>query len=175
MKRRRSHRQSRNSPKRSGSRLVKSPAGSRKLSSADRLQTALKALRRGKSLSASARKARISRKRLQRLLIKNKLAIKEKRQRVRAKQGARRMKLFSNGEALSVAISYRTSRRIGEYLDAVKASLNDGDFSRLQAYVGKYIIDLAGKRHEFEVRPNIMYQLDQAGSEPYEQVYQYIV
>ena len=175
MKSRRSHRQRRISPRRTKSRRIKAPARTRKLSSADRLQTALKALRRGKSLSVSARKAGFSRKRLQRLLTKNKLAVKEKHPRGRTTQGSRRMRLFSNGEALRVAVSYRTSRRIGAYLDAVKALLNDGDFSRLQAYDGKYIIDLTGKRHGLEVRPNILYQLDQAGSEPYEQVYQYIV
>lgn len=175
MKRRHVHRPTRNAPPRTKSRRAKSPVRSPKLSSTDRLQTALKALRQGKSLATSARKAGLSRDRLRRLLVRHKLARRETRRRVRAKQGARRMMMFSNGDPLSVVISYRASRRVGEYLDAVKVALNEQDLTRLQSYAGKYIIDLAGKRHYFEIRPNILYQIDQAGSEPYEQVYQYIV
>lgn len=85
------------------------------------------------------------------------------------------MLVLSTEGAVSAVLSYRSSRRNGAHLAAVKAALDDQDFSRLTPYEGKYVVDLTGKRHEFEVRPNILYQIDQAGAEPYEQVYQYIV
>ena len=45
----------------------------------------------------------------------------------------------------------------------------------IKPYEGKFIVDLAGKRHFFETRPNVLYRQDQAGAEPHEQFYQFIV
>jgi hypothetical protein len=159
--------QHRNSPRRG--------TGRKKLSAADRLQIALVAMRSGKSLAASAKKAGYSRKRLRRVLIETRLGRKEGRRWVLAKRGGRRMLMFSNGEAFHVAVSHRTSTEIGQYLAAVKQFFDDQDLAHLQPYKGKFITDLLGKKYEFEVQPNHLYRLDQAGSEPYEQVYQYIV
>lgn len=149
--------------------------GRKKLSAADRLQVALGAMRSGKSLAASAKKAGYSRKRLRSVLIETKLGQKEGRRWVLAKRGGRRMLMFSNGETFKVAVSYRTSTEIGKYLAAVKQFFEDQDLAHLQPYRGKFITDLLGKKYEFEVRPNHLYRLDQAGGEPYEQAYQYIV
>jgi lambda repressor-like predicted transcriptional regulator len=147
----------------------------KKLSAAKRLQIALAAMRSGKSLVASARKAGYSRKQLRSVLIKTKLGKKKAGRWVLAKRGGRRMLMFSIGETFNIAVSHRTSKKIGQYLAAVKQFFDDQDLAHLEPYRGKFITDLFGKKYEFEVRPNHLYRLDQAGSEPYEQVYQYIV
>ena len=165
-------RKSRNSRPRT-KRSLKTPPKS--LTTSDPLQIALGDMSKGKSLAASAKKAGYPRKQLRNVLIKTRLGKIENGRWILAKRGGRYMLMFSNGETFTVAVSHRTSTEIGKYLAAVKQFFEDQDLAHLKPYKGKFITDLFGKKYEFEVRPNHLYRLDQAGSEPYQQIYKYIV
>jgi hypothetical protein len=83
------------------------------------------------------------------------------------------MLTYSNGETLYVSLSKKAASRNGEYLNAVKAALG-GERSYLEAFAGQSIKDLSRKAYPFEVRMNVLYRLDNAETQAFEEVYEFV-
>jgi hypothetical protein len=142
--------------------------------SSDQIQTALRSLQRGESLSASARTSGIQRDTLRRILVNKKLLKKDGRRWVLHEHRPRRMLIFTNREARYVVVSRKTASTIGRYLAAVRAYLTSGQRTHLSPFVGKSISDINGVRYFLETGPNALHRLNAAGSERFEDVYQFV-
>jgi hypothetical protein len=141
----------------------------------DRLQRALRTLRQEKSLSAAAKAARLSPERLRRLA-QSKGAIRKKGRRwIIDPDLERRMRLYSRGREIRVAVFGEAASKIGAYLNAIRSFTETNDYNLLQPFVGQSITDTAGKAHPFETNPNTLYRLTTAGEGTFEQVYRLVL
>lgn len=169
-KRKKQSRRSIQHKKRRLSRANKRP--SRPPLSDPKLNKALRFLRAGNSQGLAARSAGVSVRRFRRFIRQGKLASyrgrhwrfsDRRRRQVVAITTRGEKQFFVRGfEAASWAMSHR---------NAVKQFLATNDLSLLTPFEGKSLSDTRGRKHSLETRPNKLYRLAHAGSEPYEMIY----
>ena len=141
-----------------------------------RLQVALKELRRGRGLTATARSIGVSPERLRHHVSSKNLAEKHKGRWVTREGLPRRMRIYSRGRDPVITLGdFKTASQVGRFMAAVGRFLRSNDISHLNAFVGRSVTDIAGKNRPFETRPNVLYQLASSGTEPFEEVYRIIV
>jgi hypothetical protein len=142
----------------------------------DRLQIALRALRKEKSFGEAARAARISPERLRKQAIERGLIEKSgRRWRTRADL-PRRILIFSKGQSLAITVGDLSAASLaGRYMSAVGRFLDTNDRSALTPFVGRSVVDLSGKEHPLETRPNVLYRLASAAEHTFEQVYRIVI
>ena len=131
---------------------------------------ALRELREGKSLAASARSAGISRHRFRRFVIKNRIARRVGKRWLFYKRGRRQMQTYSGGQILHPTFNPAEAGYNGQFLSAVGQFRKTNDPAHLEPFVGKSVKDIEGKEYPFETRPNVLYRL-LAGTEPVDEIY----
>lgn len=134
------------------------------------LESALKRIRDGVSLSRAARSERVSAERLRAYLYGTGVARREgRRWSIGRDQRPREIGFYSQGRVVHVRVpDYESSRLVGQYLAAVARFLDTNDATRLAPYAGRGVRDTSGRFHAFEVRPNELYRLTVAGPLPIE-------
>lgn len=142
----------------------------------DRLEAALRELRRSRNQTAAAKSQGIAPERLRRFLREN-VQIEGRGRSLRITDNRNReMAVISDGE-----IHRRTLRDFdqaslnGEYLNAVKAFLSSNDIELLKPFEGRAVIDAKGKSHPLETNPNALYRLAAAGDEVFHEIYRLII
>ncbi len=140
-----------------------------------RLEDAVAALRKGRSLTASARHAHVSPERLRRHLSSLRF-VSQKRGRwvVGTDTRRRRMLLYSRGRDVEVVVRAAEAAKIGRFMGAVSQFLETNDASVLAPFAGQSIVDAKGKRHPFETDPNALYRLADTGGSTFEDVYRIV-
>ena len=141
------------------------------------LETGLRELRWGKSLTASAREIGVSPERLRRYL-KNAGVIRKRKGRWIAAEDfrPRQMLIYSEGEARTITVAdYESASLIGRYMSAVGQFLNSNDPDFLTPFEGEFVTDIQGRTYLFETRPNVLYRLSAAETETFEQIYRIVV
>lgn len=140
-----------------------------------KLQTALRILRKDRSIHNAAKEAHISEERLRAYAAETGLIKKKGRRWVLKKDLTRRLLIYSSGrERVITASKSRAASQIGKYMAHVRWFLEANDASHLKPFVGKSVKDSAGKFHPFETRPNTLYRLASSTSS-FEQIYRIIV
>jgi hypothetical protein len=142
----------------------------------DRLQLALRLLRKEKNFSEAARAAKISPERLRKQTIERGLIEKSgRRWRPRANL-PRRILVFSKSQSLAITVGDLAAASLaGKYMSAVGRFLETNDRSALAPFTGQSVVDLSGKEHPLETRPNVLYRLASAGEHTFEQVYRIVI
>jgi hypothetical protein len=142
----------------------------------EQFENALKAYRKSGRQAEAARSVGISAERLRRYLRENvtverrggKLEIEDQRTRI--------MTIISRGETYTAALpNFDAASENGKYLSAVRAFLNTNSLSNLRPFVGRSVIDTAGKAHPFEIDPNTLRRLASSGEELFHDVYQLVL
>jgi len=142
----------------------------------ERLQIALRTLRKEKSFGAAARAARVSPERLRRQAIERGLIEKSGRRWRTRSNLPRRILVFSKGQSLAITVGDLPAASLaGKYMSAVGRFLETNDRSALAPFVGKAVVDLSGKEHPLETRPNVLYRLSSTGEHSFEQVYRIVI
>ena len=147
-----------------------------KLTKVDRrLEDAVATLRKGRSLTASARHAHVSPERLRQHLSSLRF-VSQKRGRwiVGTDTRRRQTALLSRGQKITVIVSAADSSKIGRFMGAVRQFLETNDASVLAPFVGQSVVDTKGKRHPFETNPNALYRLADTGGSAFEDVYRIV-
>lgn len=141
------------------------------------LELGLRGLRRGMSLTASAREFGVSPERLRRYLNNAGVIRKQKGRWIAATDiRSRQMLIFSEGKARTIIVAdFETASLIGRYLSAVGKFLSSNDPSFLTPFKGESVTGLQGRTYPFETRPNVLYRLSAAETETFEQVYRIVV
>lgn len=141
----------------------------------ERLEAALKALRRTGKQGDAAKEAGVSPERLRRFLRENALAERRGRRWQITDRRLRQMRVLTGGQSKMLTISgFDPASVIGSHLAAVRRFIESNDIAELEPFEGRSIKDAAGKSHPLETDPNSLYRLAAAGSEGFEQVYRLI-
>ncbi len=141
-----------------------------------KLESGLKAMRSGKSLTAAARSAHVAPERLRDYAGQTGVARKERgRWMVTRDNRPREMPIYSGGKQLKITVAgYEQAALVGRYMAAVKEFLATNDRTNLDPFVGETVTDVNGRPYVFETRPNALYRLDASGGEPFEEVYKIV-
>jgi hypothetical protein len=141
-----------------------------------RLETGIKEIRSGKSLSKAARSIAVAPERLRKYVKQSGIGKKKGRQwTIGIDRRKRQMPLFTGGQIQTVTLkNYKDSQRAGRYMSAVSKFLYTNDETVLKEFVGESVVDTKGKRHIFETRPNVLYRLSASQTETFEEVYRIV-
>jgi hypothetical protein len=142
-----------------------------------RLEAGLKALRQGKSLTATARAQKVSPERF-RNYVKGLPFVEKRHGRfvVGTDPRRRRVRFYSNGRPVTTIVQgYQPALLAGTYWDAVGEFLGTNDPDYLAPFIGAQITDVRGRTYTLETRPNVLYRLAREGGETFEQVYRIVV
>lgn len=141
----------------------------------ERLETALKLLRKTGKQSVAAKQAGVSAERLRRFLGENALAERTGRSWRMTDNRPREMTVLSNGGAeLRVLLGHDQASLNGSYLNAVKSFLRSNDIAFLQAFKGQSVIDAKGKSHPLETDPNALHRIASAGDAVFHEIYRLV-
>lgn len=151
------------------------PLRAKRTGSDDRLESALRQLRRTGRQGAAAKAAGVSAERFRRFLREKNLAKREGRSWTITDSRPREMLMITRGaERLVKVRGFEPASRIGQHSNAVRHLLETNDPSELARFAGQAITDLSGRKHAFETDPNALYRLAAAGSEGFEHVYRLV-
>jgi hypothetical protein len=141
-----------------------------------KLEEGIKGLRKGKSLRAAAKEARVAPERLQKYVRQTGVVEKERgRYVVKEDLRPRRLLLFSKGQKIEITVpGYAEARLVGDYMAAVKQFLRTNDRSHLEPFEGKSVADTKGRKHAFETRRNTLYRLNLDHRETFHQIYRIV-
>jgi len=133
-------------------------------------------LRQEKSLTAAARAAKVSPERLRRYASERHIIERLGQRWTVRHELPRRMSLFSRGRLVQVVVSdFDAASKIGRYMSAVGEFLRTNEPSGLREFEGVSVVDVSGKTHAFETRPNALYRLASAHDEGFEHIYRIVV
>jgi len=159
---------------RTGERSVRSQ--SKKTKSDAKLEAALRELRSTNNQRKAAKTAGVSTERFRRFLRDNKLAKRKGGRWQITDQRKREVRIISAGQEQLITVrGFNASSRAMSHREAVREFLNTNDASKLKPFEGQSVTDTSGRAHEFETRPNVLYQLAAVGSEGFEQVYRLVI
>jgi hypothetical protein len=88
----------------------------------------------------------------------------------------RRMLLFSDGRALAVVVSdFASASKVGRFMSAVSKFLRTNNPTSLREFDGASVVDISGRTHPFETRPNALYRLASAHDQSFEHIYRIVI
>lgn len=130
----------------------------------DPLHRAFELVRRGASMTPTAKKLHVSPERLSRFIRSNaNVEIKSGRLRIADDLRQFAMPMFSNGRSRNVKVNSDARDQISQYLVNVTKFLNSNDISHLEAFKGLKFRTTSGKPYTFETNPNRLYEMYEAG------------
>lgn len=141
----------------------------------DRLEAALRELRKSRNQAMAAKSVGVSPERLRRFLREN-VEIEGRGRTLKITDNRKReMPVITNGETrLIVLRDFDQASLNGRHLAAVRTFLESNDSEILAEFDGQLVIDAKGKAHLLETNPTTLYRLEAAGSEVFHQIYRLI-
>jgi len=146
----------------------------KKIKPDDRLEAALRNLRKMGKQGQAAKKAGLSAERFRRFLHQNNLATRKGRKWTIHDNRLKQMQSIVDGRYVDLKLRGEQVSLNGKFMAAVGCFLNTNDYSFIEPFVGQSVRDASGKRHVFETDPNILYRLSGAQDESFEQNYKII-
>jgi hypothetical protein len=144
------------------------------LKSDERLEKALRELRRTNNQAAAAKEARVSPERFRRFLREQKLAQRKGRTWEITDQRTRTMTaITTRGERELRLPGFEAASLVGRHSAAVGSFMDTNDISYLQPFEGVTVQDTSGRIYVLETRPNVIRRLDASG-ETFEQIYRIV-
>lgn len=138
----------------------------------DKLEQALRLMRKGVSQKDAAKAFGVSAERLRRY--QKQYAPKSRREGGRwviVDERPAMVLLASRGRLETVTVSRDAASDIGRYWNAVNTFLESNDASHLAPFVGMGVRDVKGKLWPYETRPNVLRKLDSTGELSFVDIY----
>jgi hypothetical protein len=140
----------------------------------ERLERALRELRRTNNQVAAAKEAGVSPERFRRFLREQKLAERKGRVWEITDRRPRDMTAITTRGAVDLKLpDYETASLVGQHNAAVKTFLDTNDISGLRPFEGRTVKDVSRRTYILETRPNVIRRLDASG-ETFEQIYRIV-
>jgi hypothetical protein len=144
------------------------------IKSDERLERALRELRRTNNQAISAKEAGVSAERFRRFLREQKLAERKGRVWEITDKRRRDMTAITTRGAIDLELpDYDAASLVGQHNSAVKTFLDTNDISHLRPFEGRTVKDTFGRTYVLETRPNVIRRLDASG-ETFEQIYRIV-
>lgn len=137
-------------------------------------ERAVRSIARGSTLRAAAKAEGITEERVRRYLKENTDARRVGRNWEVSDQRPRQYPFYSDKRLVSPWLSPEEASRAAKYMQAVHAFLPGGQEQLLAPFAGDGVVDIYAKRHPFEVEPNELYMLDQAGELDFPEIYKIV-
>lgn len=146
----------------------------RRIPDRHRIEIALSELADGKSLTASARSARITPERFRDFISREGIAEKSGRHWKIRDEHPREMGAYSKGKAYTLTVNNvrGDASLLGRYLAAVRYALDHNDETILKPFKGKSVADIHGTKYPLETRLAVLYERNRA--DPFENAYRYV-
>lgn len=140
------------------------------------LQRAIIELRKGRSLTETARSIHVTPERL-RNQITSKAAVEKRGRRWFVREELpRRVLLYSGGKEITLTVTdFKNASITGHYMNAVGMFIRTNNPRYLQSFVGQSVTDISGKDYVLETRPNALYRLNASTTESFEQIYRIVI
>jgi hypothetical protein len=143
--------------------------------SSPEIESALRELRSGKSLKASAREAGVSEKRLREFIKVRRLASRKGRIWTIHDPRPRRVPVYSDGELRHFIVpGFYESSKAGAYWHAAGLFVRTNEIALLKQFEGQGLTDVKGHFHRFETDPNVVHRLAAANDEAFHEIYRII-
>lgn len=140
----------------------------------ERLERALRELRRTNNQAVSAKEAGVSPERFRRFLREQNLAERKGRTWRITDTRPRAMTAMTTRGAVDLKLpDFETASLVGQHNAAVKTFLDTNDISDLRPFEGRTVKDTSGRTYVLETRPNVIRRLDASG-ETFEQIYRIV-
>jgi len=140
----------------------------------ERLEKALRELRRTNNQTLAAKEAGVAPERFRRFLREQQLAERKGRIWEITDNRPRDMTALTTRGAIDLKLpDFETASLVGQHNAAVKAFLDTNDVSHLGPFEGRIVKDTSGRTYVLETRPNVIRRLDASG-ETFEQIYRII-
>lgn len=138
----------------------------------DRLEAALKLLRKVGNQGVAAKEAGVSAERFRRFLRANGFAERQGRQWKITDNRTRDMPVHTRGGTSIIRLrDWEQASLNAKHLNAVEAFLASNDIDLIRPFEGQSVIDAKGKAHPLETDPNALYTLANAGGEQFHEIY----
>lgn len=136
----------------------------REIKTDDPLHRAFELVRRGASMTPTAKRLGIAPERLGRFLRQN-ARVDKKAGRIIIIEDLRQfeMPMFTNGRSRNVKVNSDARDQISQYLVSVTKFLNSNDPSHLEPFKGMKVRTASGRSYFFETNPNRLYEMYEAG------------
>lgn len=128
-----------------------------------KLEQALKSIKRGATLRLAAKEQRIAPERLRRYLAQQTIVTRRAGRLVISDPRPRQFPVYSEGELRAPVLNPAEATKASAYMRDVERLLNFGDAGPLSQRRGDGVTDVKGKFVPFEVDPNALFRLDNAG------------
>lgn len=139
-----------------------------------KLELALKDIRSGKALKATAKEYRIAPERLRRYLDEQVSATRAGRKWVIVDQRPKRFPVYSAGRLEQPVLRFPDLSKAGSYMGTVQKFLDTGNLDLLQPFDRDGVTDVTGRFFPFELQPNALYRLDAAGELYFPEIYKIV-
>lgn len=151
------------------------PVRAKPVQSDDRLEDALRLLRKTGNQSRAAKEVGVSPERFRRFLRINTLAQRDGRQWRITDNRIREMPVLTGGEMIHIRLrDFAQASLNGRHLAAADAFRNAPDLELLAPFIGQSVIDADGKAHLLETDPNALFRIAAAGGDEFHQIYRLI-
>jgi hypothetical protein len=140
----------------------------------ERLEKALRELRRTNNQAVAAKEAGVAPERFRRFLRDQRLAERKGRIWEITDRRPRDMTAMTTRGAIDLKLpGFDEASLVGQHNAAVKAFLDTNDVSHLRPFEGRTVKDTSGRTYVLETRPNVIRRLDASG-ETFEQIYRIV-
>jgi hypothetical protein len=130
-------------------------------------------MNRGRSLTAAANKFRVSRKRLQKFLLQQRLA-KRKGQRWFPKDDRpRRVPVMTGGRFRVLTVrGFKEASLVGEHHNAVDEFVRTNNIQLIKPFTGRTVQTASGRKYPLETSPNALHRIAAMDSPPFHEIYE---
>lgn len=141
----------------------------------ERLEAALRALRKGSTQRAAAKRAGVSQERFRHFLYGNELAERQGREWVLTDERPRRVQTISHGQSQAVTVpGFEEASKAGAYMDAAGQFVRTNDLDYLEPFVGDGLTDVRGRFYPFETDPNALHRHAAADTPAFHEIYRIV-
>ena len=146
---------------------------SRKQLYSDRIETAVREMNRGQSLTATARSLHLPPKSLQAALKRRRLGKREGRRWVTRDNRLRRVPVMTGGRLLKLTVrGYEPARLVGEHHNAAWEFVSRNDIKLIELFRGQTVQAVNGRRYVLETDPNALHRIAAMDSPPFHEIYE---
>ena len=140
-----------------------------------RIEAAIRAMNRGQSLTAAARAAHLSRRRLRKFLVQQRLGKRKGRRWITKDNRLREVPVMTGGRTKKITVrGYAPARDVGEHHHAVGQFVSTNDLALLKPFEGRTVQAANGRRYVLETDPNALHRIAAMGSPPFHEIYRII-
>lgn len=139
------------------------------------IETAIRRMNRGDSMTAASRSEHVSVERLRRILSEAQIANRKDRRWITADTRPRRLPVMTDGRVrLLIVYGYAAARLVGEHHNAAGEAVRTNDFTGLKAFKNRSVRSVNGRKHVLETDPNALHRIASMDNPPFHEIYEIV-